>query len=180
MHLQNPEELQGKGMSTSILLINTGGTFNKFYDAIDGTLKVDSGCQAIEQLTKAWRTKIDCSAIIGKDSLEMTGKDRLELLAMIHQSPYEKIIVVHGTDTIHITAQYLDEADLQKQIILTGAMVPYSIDPVEATANLASAYGALYTMHTSGVYIAMNGIIDKWDRVQKEREKGYFRLKKHA
>jgi len=27
----------------------------------------------------------------------------------------------------------------ERQILLTGAMVPYSVDPVEATANLASA-----------------------------------------
>jgi len=165
-------------MSSSILLINTGGTFNKYYDPIEGNLRVSKACESIAFLQKKWHTHMECVNIIGKDSLEMTGQDRLELLAMIHQTPYQKIIVVHGTDTMRLTAQYLDEADIEKQIVLTGAMVPFSINPVEATANVASAYGFLQASHETGVYIAMHGIIDHWEKVEKNRAKGYFQQTK--
>jgi len=162
-------------MQYPILIINTGGTFNKFYDPLSGELKVDNGAQALERLSQKWLTDLDVISIIGKDSLEMTNQDRLELLGTIHQAPTERIIIVHGTDTMHLTAQYLMDADLEKQVVLTGAMVPYSIDPVEATANFASAYGFLRTSQVPGVYIAMHGLIERAEDITKDRKAGKFR-----
>ncbi len=114
--------------------------------------------------------------IIGKDSLEMTNHDRLELLATINRSEYHRILVIHGTDTMDITAEYLADADLEKQIVLTGAMVPFSIDPVEATANLCCAYGYINTLEKEGIYIAMNGLMGHYDKIKKDRIKGKFSL----
>jgi L-asparaginase len=161
-------------MEEKILIINTGGTFNKKYDPISGALFVEQSSQALASLAAKWLCDLKSIDIIGKDSLEMTNHDRLELLATIHQSPHEKIIIIHGTDTMHITAEYLADADLEKQVVLTGAMVPYSIDPVEATANFASAYGYLLTLGEDGIYIAMNGIIASFKEIRKDREKGKF------
>ena len=84
--------------------------------------------------------------------------------------------MVHGTDTMDVTAEYLAEGELDKCIVLTGAMIPYSIDPVEATANLASAYGYLQALEKDGVYIAMNGALDTYSKVKKNRKKGCFIL----
>jgi L-asparaginase len=106
----------------------------------------------------------------------MTNHDRLELLATINQSNCSDIIIIHGTDTMDITAAYLAEADLEKKIVLTGAMVPYSIDPVEATANLASAFGYLQTLQKHGIYIAMHGLFATYDKMKKEKKKGKFIL----
>lgn len=106
----------------------------------------------------------------------MTNHDRLELLSTIHQSEYRHIIIVHGTDTMDITAEYLADAELEKSIVLTGAMVPYHIDPTEATANLASAYGYLQALEKEGVFIAMNGVIDTYEKVKKNRKEGKFTL----
>jgi L-asparaginase len=161
-------------MKNPLLIINTGGTFNKHYNRITGELKVDpTGC-VLAQLAKKWLCDFDIVNIIGKDSLEITNHDRLELLATIHQSEQEKVLIIHGTDTMHLTAEYLADADLEKQIVLTGAMVPYSIDPVEATANFASAYGYLHAMQSEGVYIAMNGSIEHFEKIRKERSEGKF------
>lgn len=161
---------------TKVLIINTGGTFNKVYNPINGKLEVDSKGDALRSITAKWHCEIEIMNIIAKDSLDMSNHDRLELLATISQSDFHHIIIVHGTDTMDITAEYLNEGDLEKCIILTGAMVPYSIDPVEATANLCSAYGYMNAAHKKGLYIAMNGVIDSYDKVKKDRSKGKFTL----
>ena len=161
-------------MKNHILIINTGGTFNKFYDPLSGELKVDKGSRTLDEIAAKWLTSFEIINIIGKDSLEMSNHDRLELLATISQTDRKKIIVIHGTDTMHITAEYLADADLEKQIILTGAMVPYYIDPVEASSNFASAYGYLNSLKESGIYIAMNGVIAPHSSIFKDRNKGCF------
>ena len=157
-----------------ILIISTGGTFNKVYDPLNGELIVDKTSKAVKEIASKWLCEFEIMNIIGKDSLEISNHDRLELLASISHSSYHRIIIIHGTDTMDVTAAYLDDADLKKQIILTGAMVPYSIDPVEATANLCSAYGYLSAVKKEGIYIAMNAVIDTYEKVKKDRKLGKF------
>ena len=159
-----------------LLIISTGGTFNKHYNPINGTLEIDKTSSALQEIASKWLSNFEIFNIIGKDSLEMTNQDRLELLDTIHQSEHEKIIIVHGTDTMDITAEYLADAELKKTIIITGAMVPYSIDPVEATANLASAYGYLHALEKNGVFIVMNGVMGSYKKVKKNRSEGKFTL----
>jgi L-asparaginase len=159
-----------------ILIISTGGTFNKIYDPIKGEFTIDKASHALEQIAAKWLCEFEILNIIGKDSLDMTNHDRLELLGTISQSDYHHIIIIHGTDTMDVTAEYLADADLEKQIVFTGAMVPYSVDPVEATANLCSAYGYINAIKEEGVYIAMNGAMGLYDKVKKDRTKGRFSL----
>ncbi len=159
-----------------ILIISTGGTFNKIYDPIKGEFTIDEASHALEQIAAKWLCDFEILNIIGKDSLEITNHDRLELLGTISQSDYHHIIIIHGTDTMDVTAEYLADADLEKQIILTGSMVPYSVDPVEATANLCSAYGYINCLKKEGIYIAMNGVMGPYDKVKKDRTKGKFSL----
>jgi len=157
-----------------ILIISTGGTFNKVYNPLNGTLEIDKNSYALEKLALKWLYDFKIINIIGKDSLEITDKDRKILLDTINQSDYTHIIIVHGTDTIDITATYLAKNIVDKYLLLTGAMVPYSIDPIEATANLASAYGYLQAIDKEGIYIAMNGIINNYQKVKKDRKNGKF------
>ena len=159
-----------------ILIINTGGTFNKIYDPLNGTLIVNTTSKAVEELASKWLCEFEIINIIGKDSLDMTNHDRLELLATISHSEYHHILIIHGTDTMDITAEYLEDADLEKCIVLTGAMVPYSVDPVEATANLCSAYGYMNALDKEGIFIAMNGVMGPYEKVKKDRAKGRFSL----
>lgn len=161
-----------------ILVINTGGTFNKYYNPLDGTLEVTNDGSIPTLLMQKWKNHLEVLNIIGKDSLEMNSEDRLFLLATLTQNEYRDIIIIHGTDTMHVTAEYLSDAELDKRIVLTGAMVPFSIDPVEATANFASAYGYLQLLEKNGIYIAMNGVIDTFENIQKDRKNGKFVLTK--
>jgi len=159
-----------------ILIISTGGTFSKEYNPINGKLEVDPNAFALEDIAKKWRCEFEILKIIAKDSIDVTNHDRLELLGTINLSSYHEIIVVHGTDTMDVTAAYLAEAELEKTILLTGAMVPYSIDPVEATANLCAAYGYLQMLNKEGVFISMNGVLSEHENVTKNRVEGRFTL----
>jgi L-asparaginase len=159
-----------------ILIISTGGTFNKCYDPIKGEFSIDEASHAVEDIASKWLCEFNIINIIAKDSLEMNNHDRLELLATISHSNYHHILIVHGTDTMDITAEYLADADLEKCIVLTGAMVPYSVDPVEATANLCSAYGYMNALEQEGIFIAMNGVMGPYEKVKKDRIKGRFSL----
>ena len=157
-----------------ILIINTGGTFNKVYNPLTGNLDIDLKGKALNDIAKHWLNEFKIINIVGKDSLDINNIDRETLVKTIKESYEESIIIVHGTDTIDKSAKFLDAANLEKEIILTGAMVPYSIDPIEATANFASAYGYLNAINKNGVYIAMNGVIKDYTSVIKNKEKGYF------
>ena len=159
-----------------ILIISTGGTFNKVYNPLNGKLIIDKESKAIEEIASKWLCKFEIINIIGKDSLHISNQDRLLLLASVNHSEYDDIIVIHGTDTMDITAEYLADADVDKRVILTGAMMPYSIDPIEATANLASAFGYLQTLTDSGVYIAMHGLFGPYHKIIKDKKNGCFTL----
>ena len=157
-----------------ILILNTGGTFNKIYNPNNGDLEVDVAAHALDEIAKKWLCDFEIVNIIGKDSLNMSDTDRKLLLDTIQQTSKKHIIVVHGTDTMDISASYLDEANIAKTVVLTGAMVPYHIDPVEATANLASAYGFLQNTIEYGIYVAMHSYVCSHDKIIKDRDKGKF------
>ena len=158
----------------TVTLLSTGGTFNKIYDPIAGELRVDPAARAVLQISEAWRCRLKLVPIIGKDSLEMDENDREEIARSIREEANRKILILHGTDTIDRSAAYLAERFNDRQILLTGAMIPWSIDPVEATANLASALGWMLGNERRGVYIAMHGLILPHNRIVKDRQQGIF------
>ena len=161
-----------------ILIINTGGTFNKVYNPLTGSLDIELTGRAIKSIAKAWLTKFKILNIIGKDSLDMTDEDRELIIKKIQKVKEKNIIIVHGTDTMDKTAKYLDKANLNKKIILTGSMLPYSINPIESVSNLCSSYGYLQVLKEKGIFISMNGVIKGYKRVVKNKEKGYFEKSK--
>ncbi|MEA2050090.1 MAG: asparaginase domain-containing protein [Campylobacterota bacterium] len=160
-----------------ILILNTGGTFNKCYNQYNGKLLVSNSNyyikKIIKQSTKINKTtKID--GLIYKDSLDITKKDRKELIRYIKKSRFKKIIIVHGTDTIGITAKYLDKKIKNKQIVLVGSMRPFSIEPIEATANLMMAYGFLQNNKKNCIFIGIHGLVKKYNKIEKNRKLGVF------
>lgn len=159
----------------NILILNTGGTFNKVYNPLTGNLDVPNNNVAIESIcnkSKISNTIID--GLIFKDSLDMTDEDRQSIVEYINHSKYKNIIIVHGTDTMDKTASYLNEKIKDKNIILTGAMIPYSIEQTEAVANLMSAYGFLKSNIENGVYICMHGLVENFNKIVKNKKLGIF------
>ena len=159
-----------------VLIISTGGTFNKKYNSQSGNLDIVNGGSALAEIAKHTRTSFEVLNIIDKDSLDMNKSDRATIATTIKNSKYKNIVVIHGTDTMDKTARYLAKQNLKATIILTGAMVPYSIDPIESTANLSMALGYIQASRQKGVYIAMNGVVDRYQRVVKNREVGRFEI----
>jgi L-asparaginase len=103
----------------------------------------------------------------------MDEHDRSVLGKTITESEAKTIIVVHGTDTIDVSAEYVASLELDKVIVFTGAMIPFSIDPLEATANLSMAIG--YANNGSaGVHIVMQGIMGRYEQVKKNKSAGKF------
>jgi len=162
-------------LKKDILIVNTGGTFNKEYNPVSGDNVIDPSGFAITDLFDKWLCNYKVINIIGKDSLEFTDLDRDILKDTIDNCDEDFVIVVHGTDTMDISAKYVDRLDIDKTVIFTGSMVPYSFDPVEATANLACAIGYFYseTVNT-GVLISMHGLIQDHTFIRKDRLNGVF------
>lgn len=156
-----------------MLILNTGGTFNKRYDPIRGELFVPLDNDAVEAILKSLVIEIDVQGILHKDSLEMKDADRSLLADTIAKSDEKVIIVVHGTDTMELSAEFIAGLALQKTVVFTGAMIPFSINPIEATANLSMAIG-FACRSCSGVYIVMQGICGQYNYVRKNREYGKF------
>src|SRR5262245_52410201 len=121
-------------------IIMTGGTFDKYYDAIRGelTFKESHVPQIVQQarITVPLVTEV----CLLKDSLQMNDEDRRRVLDACQRALEQQIIVVHGTDTMVETAQVLGKAQLaQKTIVFTGAMIPYAITDSDALFNLGCA-----------------------------------------
>lgn len=159
-----------------MLILNTGGTFNKRYNSSDGELEVPYNNVAIEKILKSYSSEYSLAGVIYKDSLDMDMNDRKMLASIIMESDQESILIVHGTDTMHISAEFLSEIFEDKKIVFTGSMKPFEINKIEATLNLGMSIGYLKASENKGVYICMNGHIKPWDEIKKDKSKGKFEL----
>lgn len=165
----------------ALVLINTGGTFNKRYNPLLGTLDVPTDAHAIEQLLTSARPNLRLHLIgrIHKDSLDITATDRAELVDTLRTLPDEfqhaPVLIVHGTDTLDQTATALEAAALNRLIILTGAMRPADIDPVEPALHLGLALGFIAAAPPAGVYVAMHGLVRPHRQLVKDRAAGVFK-----
>ena len=161
-----------------MLILNTGGTFNKRYNLISGELEVPFDNYAIEKILTSYEPEYNLAGVVYKDSLEMDTDDRKMLANIIMDSLDDTFIIIHGTDTMHVSAEFLDEVFDDRKIILVGAMNPFEIDNIEATLNMGIAIGFSKNLIENGVYICMNGHIDIWNKLYKNRVKGKFEFVK--
>ncbi len=152
--------------------IQTGGTIDKAYppNATNHGYNFEITTPAITRVFSEVHfphayTVTEC---LKKDSLDITDADRALILKAVTESPHEHIIITHGTDTIHTTGSLLQNAQLKKVIILTGAMLPESMKGSDASFNIGMACGALGVL-PHGVYIVLNGSVWKLDEyIQKK------------
>lgn len=153
----------------------TGGTFDKEYNYINGTLYFKD-THLPEMLQRGRCTlETDIKTLMMVDSLEMRTEDREIIAHNCRRSPHKHILITHGTDTIVETAAFLAHAEIsEKTIVLTGAMVPYAFGTSsDGFFNLGSALAFAQTL-PYGVYVAMNGRYFHWSAVKKNRKTGNF------
>ncbi|MDD2697831.1 MAG: asparaginase domain-containing protein [Arcobacteraceae bacterium] len=164
-------------MSKNIKIINVGGTFNKVYIPTTGELIVPKDSVAIEEiLEETYKTNPppQIEGLIYKDSLAMDKNDRKLLLNKILSSKEKRIIIVHGTDTMKKSAKVLSKFVTKQTIVFVGAMKPFSYEKVEASTTLGMALGFLQSISEKGVFICMNGLIKKYNKIKKDYKKGVF------
>lgn len=159
-------------------IIPTGGTFDKVYNELTGELLIDRYATSISEIIALSRGNIDAvvEPIIHKDSNDFIDEDRGLLLRTVIESEREKIIIIHGTDTMDKSAKFLAESlrTSKKRVIFVGAMTPYSISRDEAIFNFATALGFLNTDTPTGVYICMHGLVLPHNKIKKNKELGVF------
>ena len=157
----------------AIRIFITGGTFDKEYNEITGKLYFKD--THMREILDLGRSKLDVSirTLMMIDSLDMTDSDRNLILENCVSTKGDQIIVTHGTDTMTDTAKLLATGNLEKTIVLTGAMIPFKFGTSDGLFNLGNALGFVQSL-PHGVYIAMNGRCFDYEKVKKNKETGVF------
>jgi L-asparaginase len=157
----------------TIRILVTGGTFDKEYDELTGTLYFRD--THVEEMLKLGRARLDLAieTVMMIDSLEMDEAGRQTIVGRCRAASERAVVVTHGTDTMVDTARAIAAAALDKTVVLTGAMVPYAFGSSDGLFNLGSALSFVQVL-PPGVYVAMNGRHFHWDAVRKNRTTGVF------
>ena len=160
-----------------IQILITGGTFDKSYNHISGDLFFEK-THIPEMLERSkCRLNVDVKTLMMIDSLEMTKKDIEKIIDECKKTKSSRIVITHGTDTMVNTAKKIAEKIKNKTIVLTGAMIPYAFgSSSDGFFNLGSALSFVQTLK-NGVYIAINGQYFDYEKVEKNKLKGYFEKK---
>ena len=160
-----------------IQILITGGTFDKSYNHITGDLFFEK-THIPEMLKRSkCRLNVDVKTLMMIDSLEMTKKDIEKIIDECKKTKSSRIVITHGTDTMVNTAKKIAEKIKNKTIVLTGAMIPYAFgSSSDGFFNLGSALSFVQTLK-NGIYIAINGQYFDYDKVEKNKLKGYFEKK---
>jgi L-asparaginase len=163
----------------SIRILVTGGTFDKEYNELTGSLFFRD--THLPEMLRLGRSRVDVaiSTLMMIDSLEMTAADRARIVEEYARAEETRILVTHGTDTMVETAAALAHGGDRtmpgtgKTIVLTGAMIPYAFGSSDGLFNLGSALSFVQVL-PPGVYVAMNGQHFPWNGVTKNLATGCF------
>ncbi len=155
-----------------IKIFTTGGTIDKIYFDQKSEYQVGDP-QARGVLEKA-NVVVDyeVESILKKDSLNLTDSDLELIRTKVESTPYDKIIVTHGTDTMINTARVLETVE-GKTIVMTGSMYPAQFKESDAVFNIGCAIISVQILDP-GVYIAMNGRIFNPRYARKNVERNRF------
>jgi len=159
----------------SIVILTTGGTFDKIY--FDANSEYSIGEPCISSILDEGNVTSDyrVQSILKKDSLDITHSEREIIKKSVIECEEERIIITHGTDTMVETAKFLEDIK-EKTIVLTGAMQPARFKKTDAIFNSGFAYAAALSLE-NGVYIAMSGQIFNSNNVRKNIDLGKFECK---
>ena len=102
----------------------TGGTFDKEYNYLTGELFFkDTHLKAMLERGRC-TIDFDVKTLMMIDSLKMTDADRQIMAHNCRLCASDTIVLTHGTDTMVKTATLLAAENMDKTIVLTGAMIP--------------------------------------------------------
>lgn len=157
-----------------LAILTTGGTIDKTYNEHEGSLLNDK--TMIEEILEMLRLPdlyIKYVHVMNKDSLEMTEEDRKQILdAVDTSSPFsDAILIIHGTDTLAATGEYLytNLPNLKIPLILTGAMRPYGFRDSDATQNVTEALLAARLIEP-GIWVVMHNRLLSFPGIVKDKK----------
>lgn len=163
-----------------IVMLSTGGTIEKTYDEVAGSLENRESIIQKHVLSKLRLpyTEVEVHSIMSKDSLHMTESDRRMICDKIHS--YEKdghpIVIIHGTDTMTQTLYFCsDNLNPKVPVIFTGAMRPQEFEDSDALQNVSEALLAAKILK-AGFYIAFHNRIFSEKNIRKNPAKVRFEL----
>ena len=155
-----------------IAIISTGGTIEKTYDEIIGTL--DNRISVLDVMMGQLQlhgVSVSRVPLINKDSLDMTTEDHtlIAKTAGAMADTHDGVVIVHGTDRLQFTGERCVEllGTPKTPIVLTGAMRPYELRTTDAMQNLTEALLAVQLL-APGVYVAMHNKVLQFPGVRKD------------
>lgn len=168
-------------MKKNILVLTTGGTIEKSYDEIGGTFENRDHflSQIIAERLRLPYTDLKVQTLMNKDSLIMNDDDRALIFAALQDwaNRVDGIVVLHGTDTMEITAKYCFEQaqsnPLAVPVVFTGAMSPFGFEKSDAMQNMTEALLAVKIL-SPGIFVVFHNQIFHVPHVRKNREKRTF------
>lgn len=161
---------------TRIALISTGGTIEKTYEELGGTLsnRVSVLDVMLAQLELRGIEGITRVSLMNKDSLEMTPDDHARIAEEVlkQSTDHAGVVVVHGTDRLahsgEVTLERLRQAGGPRvPVVFTGAMRPFELRRTDATQNLTEALLAVQVL-PPGVYVSMHNRVLAFPGVRKD------------
>jgi L-asparaginase len=133
-----------------VLIVSAGGIFNKVWNPAQDDLVQPKLSIALKEISSKGTCNFNHICI--EDDLN---------IALIKTTLQEinNIFVIVICNTIDNDVLLELCSDIKKNIVFMDTLVPYSIDPVEATALLCSVYGQLINKTVNGAYIVDSGEI---------------------
>ena len=158
-----------------VRIIITGGTIDKVHDTrTEGLSFSPDGSTHIPELLRIGRCHFPVVQLLMlKDSLYFEDADREAIAAAVAEAPEDCVVITHGTGTMGDTARFLADRGIDKTVVLTGAMRPFSLYTSDGEFNLGGAVVASQLLEP-GVWGVMNGRVFPADRLNKDVEQGRF------
>ena len=166
--------MQRNNPTASLAILTTGGTFEKQYCPDQNGLGfTQSGLAAwATQCRLPTNTRLETVMLV--DSLDMTEDQRQTLALAVAESPENRLIIIHGTDTMVRSADFIAlHKRAEQTVVFTGAMIPASQPNSDALFNLGLAVAAAQ-LCPAGCYIAMSGSIWLAKDASKNHLQGRF------
>ncbi|MBQ9653452.1 MAG: type I asparaginase [Bacteroidales bacterium] len=133
-------------MTSSVLIIYTGGTIGMKQDPVDGTLKPFDFSQIKEEVPELskYDVRIDSytfSPLIDSSDVQPSLWVDLAKLIESKYDDYDGFVILHGTDTMAYSASALSFMleGLTKPIIFTGSQLPIGVPRTDGKENLISS-----------------------------------------
>ena len=133
-------------MTSSILVIYTGGTIGMKQDPADGALKPFDFSQIQEEVPELSKfgVRLDSytfNPLIDSSDVEPAMWVNLAKLISDKYDQYDGFVVLHGTDTMAYSASALSFMleNLEKPVVFTGSQLPIGVPRTDGKENLISA-----------------------------------------